>query len=75
MIVILDSKRRLTIPAALVAANPGDRFDVRFNAEDDTVVCRRLSTKEDWLQVLQVRPVVMDDLPPRRKSISKDKKL
>jgi hypothetical protein len=55
MIVILDSKRRLTIPASLAPALPGEYFDARFDAEEDAIVFRRLPErgKEDWLAVLK----------------------
>ncbi len=41
MIVTLDSKRRLTLPASLMEARPGQSFDVRFDAEMDDVPARR----------------------------------
>jgi hypothetical protein len=40
MVVTLDAKRRLTVPAALAPAKPGDYFDARFDAEEDAIVCR-----------------------------------
>ena len=67
MIVTLDAKRRLTVPAALAPAAPGDYFDARFDADEDAIVLRRLAGKEDWLAVLKNCPVVMDDVPPRRR--------
>jgi len=67
MIVTLDSKRRLTVPSAVIRAKPGDHFVVDFDAEEDTVVYRRLASKPDWLRVLKSCPVPMDDLPPRRR--------
>ena len=33
MVVTLDAKRRLTVPAALAPAMPGDYFDARFDPE------------------------------------------
>jgi DNA-binding transcriptional regulator/RsmH inhibitor MraZ len=66
MIVTLDSKRRLTVPAA-VPAKPGDHFLVDFDAEEDALVCRRIASKANWLKVLKACPVPMDDLPPRRR--------
>jgi hypothetical protein len=71
MIVTLDSKRRLTLPAGLVRAAVGDCFDVFFDAEEDTVIFRRLPEKEDWLDVLSECPVSMNDVPPRRKDRAK----
>ena len=32
MVVTLDAKRRLTVPAALAPAKPGDYFDAHFDA-------------------------------------------
>jgi len=75
MIVALDAKRRLTIPAALAPASPGDYFDVRFDAEEDAFVFRRLPGKESWLSVLKACPVSPDDVPPRRSAIARRRKL
>jgi len=57
MIVTLDAKRRLTIPAVLAPASPGDYFDASFDAEEDALVFRRLAGKENWLTVLKACPV------------------
>ncbi|HYL73897.1 MAG TPA: hypothetical protein VEU96_06805 [Bryobacteraceae bacterium] len=57
MIVTLDSKRRLTVPAGLAPASPGDYVDARFDAEEDAVMFRRLPGKESWLAVLKACPV------------------
>jgi hypothetical protein len=75
MIVTLDSKRRLTLPAALMSARPGQTFDVRFDADEDALVFRRLPEKEDWVEVLAECPVPMDDLPRRRGEPSKKRSL
>ena len=75
MIVTLDSKRRLTLPAALLPAEPGQSFDVRFDADEDALIFRRLPEREDWLDVLAECPVPMDDLPPRRRELPKKRKL
>jgi DNA-binding transcriptional regulator/RsmH inhibitor MraZ len=45
MIVTLDAKRRVSIPAALAPAVPGDQFDASFDAEDDVVILRQLKRK------------------------------
>ena len=66
MIVTLDSKRRLTVPAA-VPAKPGGDFLVDFDSEEDALLCRRIASKTNWLKVLKACPVSMDDLPPRRR--------
>jgi hypothetical protein len=75
MIVTLDSKRRLTVPAALAPTSPGEYFDARFDPEEDEIIFRRLAGKEDWLTVLKECPVSMDDLPPRRRETSRRRKL
>jgi len=71
MIVTLDAKRRVSIPAALAPAAPGDRFEASFDAEDDIVLLRRLKRKPNWLEVWKQCPVSMDDLPPRSRELPK----
>jgi hypothetical protein len=75
MIVTLDNKRRVSIPAALAPAKPGDRFDASFDAEEDIVILRRGKRKPDWLAVWKQCPVPMDDLPPRSRELPKQLKL
>ena len=75
MIVTLDSKRRLTLPAALIPARPGQSFDARFDADEDALIFRRLPGKEDWLEVLAECPVPMDDVPSRRRELPRKRKL
>src|SRR5580692_11795577 len=75
MIVTLDAKRRLTIPAVLAPAKPGDYFDARFDEEEDALVFRRLAGKENWLSVLKACPVSPDDVPPRRRAPARRRKL
>jgi len=65
MVVILDAKRRLTIPVELAPATPGDRFEAQFDADEDTVTFRRIKKKSGWLRVWKTCPVSMDDVPPR----------
>jgi hypothetical protein len=65
MIVTLDARRRLTVPAALAPAAPGDAFDARFDEDEDTIVLRRVSRGRGWLDALRECPVPMEDLPPR----------
>ena len=38
MILTLEAKRRLTVPAGLAPAQPGDHFIAEFNAEEDVIV-------------------------------------
>ena len=75
MIVRLDAKRRLTVPAALAPASPGDYFEARFDAEEDALVFRRLAGKESWLTVLKACPVSPEDVPPRRRAPARRRKL
>jgi hypothetical protein len=75
MIVTLDAKRRLTVPAGLAPASPGDYFDASFDAEEDALVFKRLPGKESWLAVMKACPVHMDDVPPRRRAPSRRRKL
>ena len=75
MILILDSKRRLTLPVGLGPAKPGDHFRAEFDAEEDAIVFRRISRNADWLGVLKGCPVKMDDLPPRSREYPKRLKL
>ena len=75
MIVTLDAKRRVSIPAALAPTAPGDRFEASFDAEEDIVLLRRLKRKPNWLEVWKQCPVPMDDLPPRSRDLPKGLKL
>ena len=71
----MDSKRRLSVPATLAPAKPGDQFDATFDAEEDVVVLRRLPRRKSWLRVMKECPVPMDDLPPRGRELPKKLKL
>src|SRR5947207_15690095 len=75
MIVSLDAKRRLTVPAGLAPASPGDYFDARFDAEEDALVFRRLPRKESWLAVLKACPISPDDVPRRRRAAARRREL
>lgn len=75
MIVTLDAKHRLIVPRNLLAAKPGDHFDVHFDAGEDALVFRRLPAREDWLSVLKACPVSMDDVPPRRRERARRRSL
>ena len=69
MIVTLDAKRRLTVPAALVPTTPGEQFDAEYDADDHVILLRRVPPKKDWFDVLLECPVPMDDLPPRSRDL------
>lgn len=75
MILTLDDKRRLTVPASLAPARPGDHFKAVFDAEEDTLIFRRVAKRAEWLAVLKSCPVPMGDLPPRRREYAKRRKL
>ncbi|MBI3916872.1 MAG: hypothetical protein HY322_07685 [Betaproteobacteria bacterium] len=75
MILTLDAKRRLTIPAALAPASPGDAFEARFDADENEIVFRRIAGAGDWLAVLSECPVRMDDLPRRRRATAMRRRL
>ena len=73
MVIKLDAKRRLTVPASLAPTRPGDAFEANFDADEDTIVFRRLARKGDWLAILEQCPVAMDELPPRRRETFRSK--
>ena len=75
MILTLDAKRRLTVPATLAPATPGDAFEARFDSEENEIVFRRIVGVGDWLAVLSECPVSMDDVPRRRKEPAKRRRL
>lgn len=75
MILTLDAKRRLTVPATLAPAEPGDHFAAEFDPEEDTLIFRRVATRDDWLEVLKACPVAMDDLPRRRRELPRRRRL
>jgi len=75
MIVTLDDKRRLTVPVALAPAAPGDAFEARFDAEEDSIVFRRVKRGRSWLAVLKACPVSMYDLPRRSREYPRKRKL
>jgi bifunctional DNA-binding transcriptional regulator/antitoxin component of YhaV-PrlF toxin-antitoxin module len=76
MLLKLDSKRRLTIPAKLAPASPGDYFEALYDEDEDKIVFRRvIKRKLNWLEVLKQCPVSMDDIPPRSRELPKKIKL
>ena len=68
MIVTLDAKRRLTVPASLAPTRPGDHFKAEFDPDEDVLTFRRVAGREHWLDVLRACPVDLDDLPRRRRA-------
>jgi bifunctional DNA-binding transcriptional regulator/antitoxin component of YhaV-PrlF toxin-antitoxin module len=75
MIVRLDSKRRLTVPKALVKTRPGEHFEALYDEDEDKIILRRVKRKLNWLEVLKQCPVSMDDIPPRSRELPKEIKL
>ncbi len=75
MILTLDAKRRLTLPASLAPTRPGDHFKAEFDPQEDTLVFRRVAAKGNWLDILKACPVSMDDLPARSRNRPKRRKL
>jgi bifunctional DNA-binding transcriptional regulator/antitoxin component of YhaV-PrlF toxin-antitoxin module len=75
MIVTLDAKCRLTVPAPLAPTKPGDYFEARFDEDEDTIVLRRIKRGKSWLDVLKECPVSMDDLPKRSREYPKRPRL
>ena len=69
MIVTLDAKRRVSIPSALAPAAPVDQFEATFDAEEDTVILRRVTRKPNWLAAWKKCPVPMDNLPRRSREL------
>ena len=74
MLLTLDTKRRLTVPATLAPIKPGDHFRAEFHPEDDALIFRRVAQVGDWLEVLKQCPVPMDDLPPPRRQLARHRK-
>jgi len=60
-------------PENLAPAQPGDSFEVRFDADEDAVVFRRISRSRDWLETMKKCPVPLDDLPARSKELFQSK--
>ena len=75
MILTLDAKRRLTLPASLAPTRPGDHFAAEFDPAEDTLVFRRVAARGNWLDILKACPVDMTDLPVRRRELPRHRKL
>lgn len=72
MLIIMDAKRRLTVPVAASDFKPGDTFEANFDCEESEIVFRKINTQEDWLAVAMACPYPMDDLPPRSRELAKE---
>jgi bifunctional DNA-binding transcriptional regulator/antitoxin component of YhaV-PrlF toxin-antitoxin module len=75
MILTLDAKRRLTVPAALAPTSPGDAFEARFDADEGEIVFRRIAGAGDWLAILSECPVDIGDMPTRRREVARRRRL
>jgi hypothetical protein len=75
MILTLDAKRRLTLPASLAPTRPGDHFRAEFDPAEDTLVFRRIAAKGNWLEILKACPVDLPDPPRRNRELPKRRKL
>ncbi len=75
MIVKMDAKHRVSIPAALAPTAPGDEFDAQFDPEHDVVTLRRIRRKQEWLSVWKQCPISMDDIPARSTELPKNAEL
>ena len=76
MTLILDAKRRVTLPPALVKSAPGDVWEAVYDEEEDEILLRRIKRKaKSWIEVWKECPVPMDDLPPRSREMPKKLKL
>jgi hypothetical protein len=73
MILTMEAKRRLTVPAGLASAQPGDAFEMTIDLDEDAIIFRRIDQKNDWLEVLEQCPAPMDDLPARRREYFRSK--
>ena len=72
MLVTMDAKRRLTVPATGEDFRPGDTFEAKFDLEEGEIVFRKINTRESWVDVMMRCPVPMDDLPPRSRELPKE---
>lgn len=73
VVIKLDARRRLTVPASLALIRPGDVFEAEFDPDADAIVFRRLVCKGDWLAMLERCPIAMDNLPARRRETFRSK--
>lgn len=71
MILTLDAKRRVSLPAKLAPSVPGDQFEATFDADEDVVMLRRIKRKNGWLTVWKECPFPLDDLPVRSAELPK----
>jgi len=82
MLLKLDSKRRLTIPATVAPFAPGDYFVAFYDKHDDEITFKRVKLKIggktkrkiNWLEVWKQCPVPMNDITPRSRERPKKRK-
>jgi len=72
MLITMDAKRRLTVPAVAEDFRPGDTFEARFDLEESEIVFRKINTRESWVDVMMRCPVPIDDLSARSRELPKE---
>jgi len=72
MLITMDAKRRLTVPAAAEGFKPGDTFEANFDLEESEIVFRKVNNDQNWVDVMLRCPIPMDDLPPRSRELPKE---
>ena len=83
MLLKLDSKRRLTLPATLAPFAPGDYFLALYDKHDDEITFKRVKLKTgaktkrkiNWLEVWKGCALQMNDIPTRSRERPKKRKL
>lgn len=70
MVLTVDSKRRITLAAALAPTSPGDCFDARFDPDEDVIILRRIKRQSRWLDSWKACPVPLEvDIPARSREL------
>jgi hypothetical protein len=72
MLIRMDAKRRLTVPASAEDFKPGDTFEANFDLEESEIVFRKVNKDQSWVDVMLRCPIPMDDLPPRSRELPKE---
>ena len=75
MMLTVDAKHRVTIPAKLTPTRQGEYFEAHYDEDEDRIIFKRVKRKENWLDVLKQCPSSMDDIPPRSRELPKKLKL
>jgi bifunctional DNA-binding transcriptional regulator/antitoxin component of YhaV-PrlF toxin-antitoxin module len=75
MMLKVDSKHRVTIPAKLGLTTPGEYLEALYDEDEDRFIFKRARRKENWLEVFKQCPSSMDDIPPRSRELPKKIKI